>query len=851
MEKAILVFIFAFLLILLANTSCAEEIIFVRDAAGKLSQSQVSELEKTLKNFHEDYGYHVHLYISGRTYESEQKFREFGEFAFEYDGLKNNIPAGGKNYNILVLYSENVGGRPVIYYVYDKSTGCDIFSSYIDNYIQGSGSLSANIQSSDFKNIVNNAIKTIQTIIKTAGYECRVNLCDDINNGMDPRYPNYECGIVGGSSVYRCYSNTGDMIYCYHGETYSPPVNNEVPPPETGTNNPGNDDFTTNAGSYYTAENSRNMYKYTDKTVFIVSDEKWEDVISLLPLTIWKRGNEKCNSVYYGSEKCAYPLLIYHKEIAGQDADSILDFLDQYGADYVRVVGFVPDYFKREILKRVNKGSYLDTNNYLSFWYTRNKIVLTERDYKTAMLAAVLASRENAPLVFTDDPNVYKIITYADVIVVGKNHGLDREKFIESKAKVLAYYTFEQLRDKMISETDKIILLNPNDINNEYCENLRFDPEHSPKISNIYCHDSLAAPYLAVAKDEAIAFTEVEAFSYGIDERKIDIFNYNNPDKLCNTRNNELDKKLDENAYQVKYDLKKQANNFNYLTVISSPRGIPLSKKSMCHPSQGDIYDVRISFDKLFVDKNNDWIEENPVGRIFGVTVSDTSSYIARDVFYKKIQAYVPANMVFIAHSLFSDQKNVPVITYNAIKAGYNAECYISDYGYNADNVCLIGVKPDPYVYASKNFITFDDHGDTDQWCLTLNVNELRNIPKLDLPFVFANACQTLNYYQSYGGNLIGVNFLRKGALAYIGGLGVVYSSIYPPLTIKHLKIMMEDDFSIGESFYVNNNEINDNYLSVYSTDPSKQYIILGDPTIIIDKIQSFDIVKPYGRTLA
>ncbi len=841
-----LVFVFAGVVINSFTTVSAEEDFFVRDAANKLSESQINELNKILKDFYEDYEYQVHVYISGRAYENEKKFREFGDFAFEYLNLDKNIPPDGKNYNMLVLYSENVGGKPVIYYVYDNNSGCDIFSSYIDRYIQSSDVLSANIESSDFNGIANNVIKAIKTIIKIAGYECRINLCDEINNGMDPRYPNYQCDTVGGTIVFRCYSNTGNLIYCYGGESYPPVVNKEVIPTSYDTTEPKNEDFSANTVSYYNIENSRNMYKYTDKTVFIVSDENWEDVISLLPITIWKGGNDICNSVFYDSEKCAYPLLIYHKETGSQDADSILDFLDQYDADYVRVVGRVPDYFKTEILKRVDEGSYLDTYNYLSFWYTRNKIVITERDYKTAMLAAVLASRENAPLVFSDDPDIYNIIRYTNVIVVGKNHGLEKEKFMNNNVNLIGYYTFEQLRDKMISETDKMILLNPNDINDEYCENIEFNPEHSPKISKIYCHDSLAAPYLAVAKDEAITFTDVEAFSYGIDGNEIDESTYiKNPDKLCDTRNKELDTKLTKNANEVKDDLYEQVNNFNYLTVISSPRGIPFSKKIACY-SNGN-RDVRYSFDKMFVDVNSDWVEDTPVGRIFGVTVSDTSSYIARDVFYKKIQPESAKNIMLIGHSFENHQKYLPVITLNAMDAGYEVECYISNHKYDTENVCWLQYRPPLYDYNDKNFILFGGHGLTSEWFSTFNVQNLRNIQKLSLPFVFVDACQTLNYYQSRSGDLLGVNFIRKGALAYVGNLGVSYNIPKGiPINIENIENIFQKDSTLGYSLFEINNKIYDNVRSVsYSyMIPERHYAMLGDPTIIPDKLVTFDLLR-------
>jgi len=92
--------------------------------------------------------------------------------------------------------------------------------------------------------------------------------------------------------------------------------------------------------------NKKDLSKYSDKSVFIVSDENWQDVLSLLPVAMWEKGMEtECNALKFAwtGEKCVYPLLVYHREGEGKetdpyDADSITYFLEQYAADNAIVV---------------------------------------------------------------------------------------------------------------------------------------------------------------------------------------------------------------------------------------------------------------------------------------------------------------------------------------------------------------------------------------------------------------------------------------------------------------------------------------------------------------------------------
>lgn len=70
------------------------------------------------------------------------------------------------------------------------------------------------------------------------------------------------------------------------------------------------------------AFNRKDAGKYYGKQAFVVSDKDWHNVLSLVPVSLW----------YEGGELKKYPVLIYHEEDNGFDADSVVTFLKQYGS---------------------------------------------------------------------------------------------------------------------------------------------------------------------------------------------------------------------------------------------------------------------------------------------------------------------------------------------------------------------------------------------------------------------------------------------------------------------------------------------------------------------------------------
>jgi len=67
--------------------------------------------------------------------------------------------------------------------------------------------------------------------------------------------------------------------------------------------------------------------------VFLISDRDWNAVLRLIPVVIWTE---------VSGELRKYPVMVFHEESGGFDADSIINFIQQYGPERVTVVGETP-----------------------------------------------------------------------------------------------------------------------------------------------------------------------------------------------------------------------------------------------------------------------------------------------------------------------------------------------------------------------------------------------------------------------------------------------------------------------------------------------------------------------------
>ena len=337
-------------------------------------------------------------------------------------------------------------------------------------------------------------------------------------------------------------------------------------------------------------------------------------------------------------------------------------------------------------------------------------------------------------------------------------------------------YNLEELKRKYVEETntDKIILVNPNDLNIFVNESFRTE-KSSSIISKLYTKTSLVAPILASAKHELIIST------------------------------------TSTNYAKVNSFVKNQTNNFqsmHYLTIFASPDAIQMTG--------GGGFD-RFATDKIYAT-NNDGFQTLAVGRIFGISTSDISSYVATDIFYKEL----PRTNIFSV--LFTGGVS-PEVEYEA-KA---TEKLLSAIGF-VDESIFTNSTIENFNYTNKFYINFFGHGYSQGWMYALSTGELqRRKIWLESPLVYGEACLTCAYDlipKGRKGELFCSNIIRRGALAYIGNIAEAGEGG----NSKNFLERLVRGKSIGDAL----KEANNLYF-VFLRELNTVEVLIGDPTITLD----------------
>ena len=278
---------------------------------------------------------------------------------------------------------------------------------------------------------------------------------------------------------------------------------------------------------------AQSIHVYTKKEAFLVSDRNWKDVLRLVSLTTWTDPKVK-------EQVHKHPTLIFHLEDNDAfDADAVVHFLQQYEPSRLSIFGDTrisqPDLpfpgANRQTLEsllvaneptgaglQAGQIAKYDMDGYLYFWASIDKVVVSEDDYETGLMASVFASYLNAPLVFDDEQFDPTVLDGRQAYAVGDIRQTTKQE-IENRAKRpggKTYYTLEELRKAYATwtATDKVILVNPADLG--IMVNKDYRPDKSSTISDLYGHHSLAAPFLAAAKHELIISTTANSY-LGVD----------------------------------------------------------------------------------------------------------------------------------------------------------------------------------------------------------------------------------------------------------------------------------------------------------------------------------------------
>lgn len=537
--------------------------------------------------------------------------------------------------------------------------------------------------------------------------------------------------------------------------------------------------------------------RYTDKEVFIVTSSQW-DALEFLPLAIWHENNQLKK----------YPYLILHTEGNNFDPDPIIYFLEDYNPSRITLLGNVPGGFIELLDQQFSNVNAVrvSKNEMLNYWSGIDTVVYSQEDYKIALLGSTLASLIHAPLIVegsvNDAPSTFQ---GKEIIVLGNAQCPTR--------RCTTLFTIPEIQRRILTETntDKVILTNPQD-NEGWGVSLTSDYIGEIQISG-FSKESLAAPILAAAKKEAISFAYVTDYP---------------------TIDSDFEEEL--GYFQFKP---------NYLTIVANPEFIPQDKPD---PLQADRR--REVDNSVYGDLDGDRNPDMAVGRIYGITVSDTSALIARSLFYDEMSSVDSAAFLW-APDFVNWLSEVYEMNIWAEKIGLKSKLMILgnlDCSLNSDPLCS-DLRYNLNDLEDKSVIAYESHGyplggGVGNYGLNLNTESLisESINFHNNPIFLTTACSTCAFGKlatSEGGpgsayDLFCINVLRRGGIAYFGAVedasqpnSIVREGLLSLYSGKDLGTMLKDFKS--RAFYqgtILHNPAHENQDAFF--------VLLGDPTLKI-----------------
>jgi len=317
------------------------------------------------------------------------------------------------------------------------------------------------------------------------------------------------------------------------------------------------------------------------------------------------------------------PTLVYHQEANGIDVDSTLHFLRRYlgRSSEAKIIHIGPLTAKLSVLLvnhcELQEQQIEPVENVRVLQAKEDEVntwvIVARDDYRSGLVAAPFASLHHALLLFLDAGN---LADYEDMTAEGKEvyliGDIDEQvkDHLRSQAETLACHTCEEIQQFYLAQTqtDKIILVNPDDLHLQFEESnpALLDATRGDIIYCFYSKTSLVAPFLAAAKYELIL-------------------------PISSTHHEAIDRFLEEMIQR--WNIRAQ-----YLTIVASPEAIPMAIPIGKHPNMSikmwveldSRYYASLGINKAKVDL--------AVGRLFGITVSDCSSYVARSLFFDDLE---------------------------------------------------------------------------------------------------------------------------------------------------------------------------------------------------------------------
>ncbi|MFH1642765.1 MAG: C1 family peptidase [Nanoarchaeota archaeon] len=531
--------------------------------------------------------------------------------------------------------------------------------------------------------------------------------------------------------------------------------------------------------------NIRDSAKFAGRTAFLISDKDWKNVLPLVPVAIWTENNTVYNN----------PLLIYHEEdfeyYTGFDMDSIVHFMQQYGTEAVIISGDTPQELDDLLTAAPELGAGIPESkilritpeDYLSAWQEYLKVVYVEDNYKLAIIASTYASLINSPLIIQGTPSdTANVFLGRDVICVGD---------VEPSGTVCSeQYTLEALQQKYVdlTGTKKVLVVNPQDWNYFTVGDYVFPTRSAGRLDDPYIKMSLAGPILASAKHEVMIFVDYTS----VTKEQADDAIEESYDRLMNIM-----------AYLENEVLSRE----HYLTIVANADAIPIKSTMSGYGVANDPY-----YYANFESPTGGYPEIN-IGRMFGITISDVASQMARSIFYDEIKDTDRAT--FMVTSTFESvpEEYIP----NIVEEWSQKFDEVRSEVVLDKKIGYLSAAFDPDLWLNNDVISYNDHGSA-AWA-GISSSE---IPSLSNSIVFNYACSTCStqYFSSFCTKAI-----RQGAIAHLGAISLAYSgtSTYRD-TMNNLYYR---EWPLGEAFVLA-------YRWAIITAPytAKMITLLGDPTL-------------------
>jgi hypothetical protein len=573
--------------------------------------------------------------------------------------------------------------------------------------------------------------------------------------------------------------------------------------------------------------------RITKKTCFLVADKDWRAIFGLIPISyrskpildswtltfiIWLllRLVGLWTPLYKFTRR--NPVLVFHEEVNKSiDADSIICFLQQFGADKLIVVGDTPDELDELLVAPIPHGSGLAVDSifriypkdYPDFWSSFTKLVVVDRNnYRASLMGSVYASLLSIPVIFVDNSNLddnKNLISGKKVYVVG-NVTSSVSNYISGNASSRVNYSVQAIIEKYIylTRTRKIIMVNPQDLDIKI--STVFQPDKSAnEISELFTKDSITAPILAAGRHEIIIFPSMENPGFSDFDNLVENF------------------------------VNEKIKSAKYLTIIGSPSAIPQSIPA----NPPTMWGHRLELDgRHYGSLTNLGYVDLATGRIYGISPSDSSSNIARSIFYDSLirsrdalvlprEDYPPGVIDGTDETELENYYRANYWT-SSIECQFNSTTFHSGHSGISNNLSNIRDR-----YDEVDLVLFADHGTPTSFSGIINSSYFEsNSMYLKCPTVIDLACSTGEYDKvsdAIKPNLFNVQSIRRGAIVQLSAVSVSY---WHQMFDELLGNMYLKSKSLGEAFRLAKNSEYDrnasNYSSSYIGDP--YYFLMGDP---------------------